>query len=82
LVRIHIETLVLHGFAPGERYALGDAVHQELTRLVAEHGMPPVLARRGVREHIDAGSFTVAPGRRAAAIGAQVAQAIHGGAKP
>jgi hypothetical protein len=80
-VRVHIEALVLHGFAPGERYAIGDAVHQELTRLLAEQGVPPALARGGETERIDAGSFAIAPGRRARAIGAQVAQAIHGEAK-
>ena len=35
-LNLHIEELVLHGFAPGDRYRIGEAVQQELTRLFAE----------------------------------------------
>lgn len=32
LIEIHIEALVPHGFSSGDRYAIGDAVEQDLTR--------------------------------------------------
>ena len=36
---------MLHGFAPGDRYRIGDAVERELARLFAEQGVPPSLAQ-------------------------------------
>jgi hypothetical protein len=79
-VRVHVEALVLHGFAPGDRYGIGAAVQQELTRLFAEQGVPAALTRGGETERIDAGSFVLQRGARAGAIGVEVARAVHGGA--
>ena len=42
-IELHIEELVLHGFAPADRYRIGDTVQRELTRLLAEQGMPASL---------------------------------------
>jgi hypothetical protein len=80
-VRLHIEELVLHGFAPADRHAIGDAVQQELTRLLREHGVAALLARGGETERLDAGSFPLAPDARPQVIGAGVARAVHGGTK-
>jgi hypothetical protein len=33
-INLHIEELVLHGFAPGDRHRISEAVEQELTRLI------------------------------------------------
>ena len=78
-VAVHIEELVLHGFAPGDRQAIGAAVEQELARLFAGQPLPAALARDGRRERVDGGSFPLARGTRPAGIGAQIAAAIHGG---
>lgn len=78
-LELHIEELVLHGFAPGDRQAVADALQGELARLFAERGLPSALAQRGEVTRLDAGSFPVAPRSGAAAVGAQVAQAVHGG---
>ena len=78
-VAVHIEELVLHGFAPGDRQAIGAAVEQELARLFAGQPLPAVLARDGRRDRIDGGSFPLARGTRPGKIGAQIATAIHGG---
>ncbi len=78
-IELHIEELVLRGFAPGDRYPIGDAVEHELTRLFAEHGVPPSLIVNIESEHIDAGDFHVAPESKAQTVGAQVAQAVYGG---
>jgi hypothetical protein len=37
---VHIEELVLHGIAPGDEYAIRDAVEGEITRLLSGHGAP------------------------------------------
>jgi hypothetical protein len=78
-VELHIEELVLHGFVPGDRYRIGDAVERELSRLFAEQGTPPSLVRGGDIGRLDGGSFEAKPGSRAEAIGARVAQGVYGG---
>jgi hypothetical protein len=78
-IELHIEELVLHGFAPGDRYGIGEAVERELQRLFAEQGALPRLAQDGEVAHLDGGAFEVARGARAETIGAQIAQTLHGG---
>ena len=78
-IELNIEELVLHGFSPGDRYGIGEAVERELTRLLADRGVPESLERGGEIANMDGGAFEVAPGSRAEAIGAQVARAVYGG---
>lgn len=77
-IEVHIEELVLHGFAPGDRHGIGEVVEQELTRLLAERGVSPEFAKQNTVENLDGGSFQVSAGSKAETIGCQVAQAIHG----
>ena len=74
-INLHIEELVLHGFAFGDRHRIGSAVEQELTRLLAEQP----LTRHESVERVDAGVFHVSLGAKPAAVGAQIAGAVHGG---
>ena len=78
-IELHIEELVLHGFAPGDRYRIGEAMERELARLFVEQDTPPSLAREREVARVDGGAFEVKPGSGAEAIGAQVAQAVYGG---
>jgi hypothetical protein len=78
-IELTIEELVLRGFAPGDRYRIGEAVEQGLSRLLADQGVPESLAEGGAIVSVDAGAFEVAPGSRAEAVGAQVAKAVYGG---
>ena len=78
-VELNIEELVLHGFSPGDRHHIGEAVERELTRLLADRGVPQSLAQGGEVASVDGGAFEVAPGSRAQVVGAQVAQAVYGG---
>lgn len=78
-IELHIEELVLHGFAPGDRHAIGDAVEHELTRLFAEQSLASSSIVSHERAHIDAGDVHVAPESMAQSVGAQVARAVHGG---
>lgn len=77
---LHIEELVLHGFSPRERYAIGEAVQRELTRLFTEQGIHPSLGQ-GRIARLDGGSVLVKQGTRADAIGKQVAQTVYAGMK-
>lgn len=76
-VELQIQELVLHGFAPGDRYLIGEAMERELARLL-EQGVPPPLASGAEVASLDAGTFHVPPESGAEAIGAQVAGALYG----
>ncbi len=78
-VELHIERLILHGVAPGERYRVGAAVERELARLIEESGLPDQLTQGGARARLDAGSFAIDPGMPADALGAAIARAVYGG---
>ena len=80
-VELHIEELVLHGFAPGERYRIGEAVERELQRLLAEQGAPNLFNGNVELAQMNAGTFNVEPNAKSETIGAQVAQAVYEGMK-
>lgn len=84
-VRIQIGELVLHGLdhvrSSGARYDLGAAVERELTRLLAEQGIPPGLDQAGIVARLSGGSFEVAPGSAPDTLGLQIAQAVYQGFK-
>jgi hypothetical protein len=78
-VDLHIDELVLQGFATEDRLSIGDAVQRELSRLIAESGLAELQGRPVEMEQIDAGRFQAAPGARAQSIGTQVAGAVYRG---
>ena len=80
-IELHIEELVLHGIAPKDRYAIGEAVQRELTRLLTEQEIHPSLRQGREVARLDGGTFNVKQGTKPDAIGAQVAQSVYGGMK-
>jgi hypothetical protein len=78
-IELHIEELVLHGFAAVNRHLVGNAVEQELARLFTEQGISPEARVGSELKAIDAGEFRVASGASAERIGAQIAQSVYGG---
>jgi hypothetical protein len=81
-IELHIEELVLHGFAAKDRYTIGAAVQRELQRLFVEQGVPQLLQPPGQGCELagtDGGAFAVKPGDPAHIIGVQVARSVYGG---
>lgn len=78
-IELHIEELALHGFAPGDRLRIGEAIQQELTRLLTESGLPPSLLEGQELPHLDGGTFAARQGVSPRAIGGGVARAVYGG---
>lgn len=76
-IELHIEELILEGFAPGDRYRIGEALECELTRLFNEQGAPSLFIQSGEFGRLDGGAFEVRPGTGAEAVGKQVAQTIY-----
>ncbi len=81
-VQIHIDALVLHGFAPADRYRIADAVQIELTRLFAEQGVSAALQHGGEASRLQAAAINVTPSMRGETIGAQVARSVYGSLNP
>jgi hypothetical protein len=77
-VRVDIGELVLTGFPTAQRHNIGDAVQAELTRLIAERGMPPRFSRLANSDRIDGGAFRV-PRRNASAalVGQRIAAVVY-----
>jgi hypothetical protein len=73
---IEIDELVLHGLPPGGRYRIGEAVQAELARILGERGLPGAWTE-GAAPLLDGGSFNVASGLPATAIGRGVAEAVY-----
>jgi hypothetical protein len=74
-IEVHIEELVLHGFAPGARRAVGDALQSELQQLLAERGIPQ--AWRGNPETIEAGTIPATAQTKPVTTGGQIARAVY-----
>lgn len=78
-VELHIEELVLRGFEPAHRYAIGEAIERELTRLFTEHDAPPAITHDFETARLDGGTLQIDPDSSPEVIGARVARAIYGG---
>jgi hypothetical protein len=78
-IELRIEELVLHGFSPGDRHRIAEAVQWELTRLLADPAMRASLAIPRATARLDGGSFQLVANSKPEAIGVQVAQSLHRG---
>jgi len=78
-VELRIEELVLHGFAPGDRYRIGDAVQRELARLLQAHVFPGTLQDQVALDRINTGTVRLNRDMRPEGIGCQTAHTILSG---
>ena len=84
-IELVIDELVLDGFSPAARHAIGDALTAELEVLLQQQGfslpMPasasPADAEPGLnRDHLDGGSVPLKADAPAGSVGRQVARAV------
>ena len=78
-VELHIDELILDGFAPGDHDLIGGVVERELARLLAEHGLPRSLQQNSELARLDGGTFEVPREAPGVAIGTEAAQAVYRG---
>ena len=78
-IELHIEELVLTGFAARDRAHIGAAVEHELTRLIMQQGLStgsqftaPLSVSR-----LDAGSFQLASTASPRIVGRHIAQSVY-----
>jgi hypothetical protein len=79
-IRVGIDELVLHGFEPVDRRAVGEAVERELARLLVDsrrRGLADEIATGDDRERLDGGTVALDAGATPRDIGIQLARAIH-----
>jgi hypothetical protein len=76
-IELHIEELVLHGFPPSDRYAIGEEVESQLVKLLGEQGVPSSLLSESATDEIRGATFNTSHNAKARAIGRQIAQAVY-----
>jgi hypothetical protein len=77
-IKLHIGELILHGFEPGDRTALGAALETELARLLAA-GDPDTLARAGHITRLDGGAFEMPAHAGPEVAGTRLARTVYDG---
>lgn len=78
-VDIVIDELILHGYSPAERYAIGDSLSRELERLVMEQGYQP---HESVNiPMLKTAAVNLPANSKPDKVGSHVAQAVYGGLK-
>lgn len=75
-VDIVIDELVLHGFAPGDRHAVAEALQRELAALLAA---PDTAFKTHDAAVVDGGTLPAGPPD---AVGVAAARAVAGGLRP
>ena len=78
-VELHIEELVLHGFAASDRHAIATAVEAELGRLLAVEGLPASFEAAGMVGRVDAPSFEVTRDSAPSQLGQDIARSVYRG---
>ena len=78
-VELHIEQLVLDGFASGDRYVIGEAVERELALLFGEQDIPNLLRFDNATDEIKGQTFIVPHNAKPHAMGRRIARAVYQG---
>lgn len=81
-IEFDIEELILHGFPPGDRHLIGDAMQNELARLLVERGVPSPLALGGDYPLLDVGWFQLGSESNQKTIGDRIAGTLYQGLQP
>ena len=77
-IELVIDELVLHGFDPRQRHAIGDASEAELTRLARAHARDLSRRRPMEVERLDGGSFEAPTRAPVAHAGGSIATSVFG----
>lgn len=77
-LKLHIDELVLHGFAAKDRQRIAAAVEQELGRLLGGKKSPVPRGNMHI-EHMKGGAFRTEHGAKPEATGTQIARTIYRG---
>ncbi len=74
-IELHIEELVLDGFPAGDHVRIGEAIEQELRRLIVnDRG---VADRSVAVDRVDAGAFAMGENAPPRTVGQNIARSVH-----
>jgi hypothetical protein len=76
-VDLHIDSLVLTGFRPEERHAVGSALQRELTRLLTIDGVPSGIGNGLDASVLRASAVDLPRDAHPATAGARLARAVY-----
>jgi hypothetical protein len=77
-IEVHIEELILHGFAAEGSHRIAGALREELARLLAMQAVPTRAIQMRHAAQWDSRAFRAAAGGSEEAIGTQVARSVFG----
>lgn len=77
-VVVRIDRLVLHGVPPADRYRIADAMSSELSRLLAQGGVPGRLSRGTDVERLQSRPLSLPAGATPHRLGQRLATAVYG----
>ena len=78
-IELHIEELVLHGFAARDRRQIAEALQQELLRLMSAEGAGNLPQTALLLERVNAGAIQIQAGQKPQLAGRQIARAVYRG---
>ena len=78
-IELNIDKLVLHGFSVHDRYAIADAVQNELTRLFTEQGIPSSISEQKDISSMRAGAFNYQQHSNDITVGNNIANSVYKG---
>jgi hypothetical protein len=76
-IDLHIDELVLHGFAARDRHRIAEAMQRELTRLITADGQASFLKNPRSLEAINGGAFKVQANAKPQTAGIEIARAVY-----
>jgi hypothetical protein len=76
-IEVYIDQLVLHGFSPHQHHDIAAALEAELTRLIAERGIPHGLQSKGNIPVMNAANFSINKNSKGKSIGNKIAGSVY-----
>ncbi|HEY5810732.1 MAG TPA: hypothetical protein VIT67_22370 [Povalibacter sp.] len=78
-VIVHIDSLVLKGFRPGDRHAIAQGLQEQLTTLLSAPGMAQQITQMQSVPRLRAGSMNVAADAKPQQVGMAIANKLGKG---
>jgi hypothetical protein len=77
-IELHIDELVLHGFAPEDRYRIGESVERELVQLIRERGLQHAPSTNVHIPALKGGNVQIGTDANHHTVGAEIARSVYG----
>lgn len=79
VIDVQIDELVLRGFSGIDRHAVGDALVEELRRLLSDRGKTDLTGSDISRSYVRSGDVDFADGQESGLLGSRIAGSVYAG---